>query len=211
MKKARDKYFGEVAANYDACRTKKAHWAKEQDVVRAWLHTLPKGASIGDVPFGTGRFARFYAERGLDVRGADISPDMLNAAREKLGDIYPLDVAPADALPWPDKSVDYLISHRFVKWLPNEKELVKVLKEFARVTRKEMLIQVKLAKNKKRSLRDRVMRKWRLWRSGRIKTLQITDGGFTEAVRKSGLAMKSVSRHPEIGKRITYYVLHHEN
>ena len=47
------------------------------------LFALPKGASILDVGCGTGRHARALAARGYEVVGVDLSPRMIEVARQR--------------------------------------------------------------------------------------------------------------------------------
>ncbi|MCL3883898.1 hypothetical protein [Marivita sp. GX14005] len=67
MKKAKgDRYYGGTAAKYDQVRQKQAWWHIEQEALGSLLDTLPKGLSVVDIPFGTGRFVPHYLERGFD-------------------------------------------------------------------------------------------------------------------------------------------------
>lgn len=61
--------------------------------------------SVLDVGTGSGLFAESFYRKGLSVAGADVNPDMVEAAK----DFVPfarLEVAPAEKLPFEDQSFD---------------------------------------------------------------------------------------------------------
>ncbi|MEM9517406.1 MAG: class I SAM-dependent methyltransferase [Actinomycetota bacterium] len=62
---------------------------------------LPPGRAL-DAGCGSGRIARFLADRGVDVLGTDIAPGMIDVARRAHPDI-PFEVAPLTALPIDDR------------------------------------------------------------------------------------------------------------
>lgn len=206
--KAASKYFGDVAAAYDDRRTNRARWEREQQIVAEYVQGLPIGSQIADVPFGTGRFAPFYIERGLQVFGADISEDMIAIAKQKLGDAkgFRIEIAAAESLPLPDRSVDFLISHRFVKWLPDFAGLKRVMAEFARVTRREMFLQVKLKRSQgffatiRRALR-------KLINNGKASSRQFTELEMDEVIRENGFRIKNIAHHNEISGGVAYYTV----
>lgn len=206
--KAASKYFGETAANYEDRRFARDRWQHEQRIVSEYVRGLPLGSSIADVPFGTGRFGDLYIERELNVFGADISKDMVAIAKKKLENAkgFRIEIAAAEALPLPDRSVDYLISHRFIKWLPDITALNLVVAEFARVTRREMLLQVKLSRPKnfvKESVRAlRAMIKWE-----RASSREFSECEIAKVVRDNGFRIKSISHHDEIGRGVAYYII----
>lgn len=43
----------------------------------------PSAAPVADLGCGTGRIARFLSERGLDIHGVDLSPGMIEIARQE--------------------------------------------------------------------------------------------------------------------------------
>lgn len=206
------RYFGDVAANYEKARAGEEKWARENEIVRAYINSLPIGSRIADIPYGTGRFAAFYAERGFSVFGADTSPDMLAVAKKNIGGApnFQIEVASAEALPLPDRSVDYLISHRFVKWLPDVDALGKVLQEFARVTKHEMLIQVKLAKpSRLRKRLSRLLRKSRRPIPNSARANRFSEHQLAKAIGNAGLRIQRIDHHPEIDGGVAYYRIEH--
>jgi ubiquinone/menaquinone biosynthesis C-methylase UbiE len=208
------KYFGENAASYESIRTREERWDLEQEIVRRYVDTLPTGSKIADVPFGTGRFAPFYIERNLNVFGADISGDMLSIARKNIGEApgFELHVAAAESLPIADQSVDYLICHRFIKWLPDTQILAKVMKEFARVTRKEIFVQVRVEVQT-----GFLARAWKFLRrkpkkktvpvDDKIRTSKFTARDIRRAISAAGLRIAQIEQHPEVSKGVAYYTL----
>lgn len=205
--RAATKYFGNVARRYEERRSKKGKWASEQEAVAAYVQGLPQGARLADVPFGTGRFAPLYMHKGLRVFGADISKDMLAIAEAKIAgnENFQIVLAPAESLPLSDNAVDYLICHRFIKWLPNTDAITAVMKEFARVTRCEMLIQVKLNENE-RGVVHRLARLIRRKVSA-IKTQALSRDTWESIVEGTGFSIKDVRRPPGIDDGLVYYIL----
>jgi ubiquinone/menaquinone biosynthesis C-methylase UbiE len=138
-------YRGAVASNYDADRRVELMWEQEQQFVREWSETLPDGASLLDIPTGTGRFLEFFLQRKIHVLAQDISPDMLaEISRLHPGiDSSRLQVSPGDAehLALPDASVDFVVSWRFLHLVPMP-VVGGVLREFRRVCRGTVMVQV---------------------------------------------------------------------
>ena len=140
----RRSYFGETAENYEQDRVAEPIWQKEQDFVRGYVTNLPKGSSLIDVPLGTGRFIHLYRQYGLAAHGADVSSDMIRSVRSRgvpSSPAPPMTVADAVALPYPDLSFDYLICWRLFHLTP-KKLMNRIVKELARVTRRELVFQV---------------------------------------------------------------------
>src|ERR1700734_434447 len=139
-------YTGGVAASYEAERTGGPEWPKEQAVVERFLATLPAGATIVDVPVGTGRFLEFYKKFNLSPTGLDISLDMLASAKAKadgLGLEATLkkgDIRRIDAL---DKSFDAALCVRFVNWI-DFTSMAAVLGELDRVARSTLILSVRV-------------------------------------------------------------------
>jgi ubiquinone/menaquinone biosynthesis C-methylase UbiE len=69
-----------------------------------------------------------------------------------------LQVADARALPFANDAFDYAIVVKFIKWLPTLNILIDVLREIARVTRKEMLVQINVVQKSRPPLATRVAR-----------------------------------------------------
>jgi len=141
---AKTAYRGDIATRYDADRKGEALWGEEQDFVRRWIERLPTGATVLDVPVGTGRFLPTLIERGCHVVGFDISADMIAEARRSGTAIEAgirLEVGDAEQMALPNQSVDAVICWRFFHLIPSS-VMHRVLHEFRRVSRGPVLVQV---------------------------------------------------------------------
>lgn len=95
-----------VAESYDAIRFSslpgRVFDSLERRTIRkAVCSFVPRDATIADIPCGTGRLAEPLLDAGYRVHGMDISPEMLNIARNRLrrfGDAFSFEVADAAKL-----------------------------------------------------------------------------------------------------------------
>lgn len=150
-----DSYYGNKAADYLTKRVGEPKWQSEERIVEEFLAKQPAGGIVLDVPFGTGRFAKLYLDRGMDVYGIDISDEMLSIARRELGetaDRCHIQVGSADGIPFPDSHFDLIVSCRFFTLisLPMAK---RVLGEFRRVGKGRVLINFRVKKKEKSALK----------------------------------------------------------
>ena len=141
MMKPHGAYSDSEAASYDEDRAGELLWRLENSYVERLLERMP-GASILDVPVGTGRFFPLYP--GRRVLGVDASDAMLEQARRK-GERVPglkltLARAGIDALPAADRDYDLVICWRVLHLLPPEL-LRPAFKEMARVCRGQVCAQ----------------------------------------------------------------------
>jgi ubiquinone/menaquinone biosynthesis C-methylase UbiE len=146
---AKTKYKGEMAGDYDKRRSKRKKWKREMAAVEAIVSGFEAGASIVDVPMGTGRFLPFYTKGRHPVLGLDISMDMLRQAagrakkltNSRVGEKNRINmvIGDAEAIPLPNKSMDYVICIRLLNWVTKPIS-EKILKEFQRVARKGIII-----------------------------------------------------------------------
>lgn len=144
---AATKYQGDVAARYVQRRDADPTWQWEDDHVRRYVASLPTDLEVLDVPVGTGRYVPIYLDAGWHVHGCDISADMIAVATEQLGARAAdcdLVVAPAEALPLADRSVDVIVSGRFIQWIPTLPAVARVVEELARVGRDELFLQLRI-------------------------------------------------------------------
>lgn len=140
-------YAGPVAADYDRTRERRGIFRWEEDVVGRLLAGTRPGARVLDVPVGTGRFLPTYLRLGLEVVGLDASEDMLAEAsrRSRPGtDPVTLVQGSATALPFPDGSFDALVCFRFLPGKLTLRQTRAALREFARVTRGDVLVLLKV-------------------------------------------------------------------
>lgn len=136
-----------IARGYDSHRFKgarsfrnRAKWA----AIRRALRRAGYTRSILDLPTGTGRFVESFLDEGHALVGADISHAMMREAAAKLGDKPPVGMlgfvqCDAEALPFRDASFDAVVSIRFFMHLTPEVR-VRVLKEFARVSKRWVVV-----------------------------------------------------------------------
>lgn len=172
---AKDRYILDTAARYDDVRRgspgHRRKWNSELSTVDKVIASLPQCSSMLDVPCGTGRFFPTMLEHARRVVGVDISQDMIRnipAIRLEASDDLRTVLGDAEQLPFPDLSYDYLLCMRFFNHLPDETRH-RVLKEFARVSRRGIIIEVRFrgrispfesgigeaVRGRLRSLRDR--------------------------------------------------------
>ena len=98
---ARQTDFGPLARSYDGLRPADEQWSKTIDVLIREGDLA--GRRVLDVGCGTGRLAALLAERyGCKVWGVDVSPEMLDVARERVPRSVGLKRAAAENLPFAD-------------------------------------------------------------------------------------------------------------
>jgi len=143
------KYHGDVAGGYDAKREESPKWQAEQTIIEGMLSNMPSGHWILDVPCGTGRFFKFYAEMGYCFRGMDMSADMLAIAGQKVVDQDKARLMQGDVrkLKLGDKSVDASVMVRLTRWLSPEDCQV-AFKELQRVTRDRIILTTRITHQK---------------------------------------------------------------
>jgi len=90
--------------------------------------------SVLDVGVGSGLFAEAFSQRGLEVSGVDVNPEMIAAARQFVpqGDFRE---STAEELPYPNASFDLVF---FGLVLHESDEPLKVLQDARRVTRQRV-------------------------------------------------------------------------
>jgi len=101
---------------------------------------LPRGARVLDVGGGPGRYTLWLAERGHRVVLADLSPDLLALARDKIGESASserveevVEVDARDLSRWPDSSFDAVLSLGPFYHLPEPKDRQLAAAEMRRV------------------------------------------------------------------------------
>lgn len=102
---------------------------------RSLARALPDfklGARLLDAGCGTGHFSAFFAERGFEVAGVDISPHMVEAARLKAIPNASFAVANIISLPFEDDYFDVVAAITVVEFLS---ESEKALQEMVRCLR----------------------------------------------------------------------------
>ncbi len=134
-----------VAADYDAHRFKSRRRAVRNqakwEAIQSALKLAQPIKTILDIPCGTGRFTPSLASQGYEVIGADISVPMMSEAI-KLGseeNLHGYVQADAENLPFPDKSLDCIMSIRFMHHIDSATR-VRILRDMARVSRGSVII-----------------------------------------------------------------------
>jgi ubiquinone/menaquinone biosynthesis C-methylase UbiE len=140
------KYVGAVAQGYDQKREESDKWKIEQEAIEGLLSDLYRGDWVVDVPCGTGRFFKFYHDKGFIFHGVDVSADMLQIAASKVVDPMKARLFQANVLqlPMADKSVDAAVMCRLTRWLTPE-ECQIAIKELQRVCRKKIVFTARVA------------------------------------------------------------------
>ncbi|MDR1806452.1 MAG: methyltransferase domain-containing protein [Propionibacteriaceae bacterium] len=97
-------YFGQRAETYDAGPEGRVA-ARFYKVTLAAIGS-PGGADVLDVGCGTGRLLKLLSDRGpIRGHGLDASPEMVAVARRQCPGMV-IEVGSAEALPFPDESMD---------------------------------------------------------------------------------------------------------
>lgn len=94
---------------------------------REWVCSQARG-SVLEIAIGTGRNLSFYS-REVDLTGVDISPEMLERARQRadrLGRRVELRVGDAQALGFPDATFDSVVSTLALCSIPDDRRAVAV-------------------------------------------------------------------------------------
>ena len=110
--------------------------ALEQRLIRKAFKDLPRGATIGDVPCGTGRLAEALLKQGFAVLGIDISPQMLRVAASRLrsfGSRFQMRNYDARQLAGSSLQLDAALCARVLMHFPLE-EQIEFLRNVASVT-----------------------------------------------------------------------------
>ncbi|WP_291321487.1 class I SAM-dependent methyltransferase [Desulfonatronospira sp.] len=129
------------ADNYDRWfATSEGRFALEQEkrliqhLVSGWPR---RRQSLLEIGCGTGIFLEMFWEYGFDIYGLDSSPDMLQKAREKLGNKADLHLGNAECLPFEDNEFDFVAMITVLEFCKDQRQ---VLAEAGRVARKGLLI-----------------------------------------------------------------------
>jgi ubiquinone/menaquinone biosynthesis C-methylase UbiE len=170
----------EVAADYDEHRfrtpKRQRRNVRKWNAIRKALGLTTGVKSIVDLPCGTGRFTGHLARAGYEVVGSDISLEMMHQAAS-LPSVQHDNVkgyvrADAEALPFTSKSVDCLMSIRFLFHVDPETRR-RMLREFGRVARRWVIA----------DYRHRYSLRYGIWKLGRL--LGLTRRPFERVSVKS--------------------------
>lgn len=95
-----------------------------------------KVQNVLDVGTGSGLFAEAFFQKGLEVAGVDVNPDMIEAA-EKFVPSGRFEVAPAEKMPFEDYSFDLVFMANVFHEVDDQ---VQTLLEAKRIARKHIAI-----------------------------------------------------------------------
>jgi ubiquinone/menaquinone biosynthesis C-methylase UbiE len=134
-----------VAADYDSHRFKSKRRAARNEckweAIQSALKVTRDVKSMLDVPCGTGRFTPDLSRQGYHMVGADISLPMMSEAQKLDGGeaLYGYVLADAESLPFPDNSLDCILSIRFMHHIdPGTR--IRILRDMARVSCRWVII-----------------------------------------------------------------------
>jgi ubiquinone/menaquinone biosynthesis C-methylase UbiE len=122
---------------------RRATHLREVAALEKVLAELPMSEIAMDVACGPGRFTETLAAHSQKLIQTDYSPHMLDINREdhplgsKNGGYFQAD---ARAIPLSDNSVDLIFCHRFLNHIPDSSDRVNIMKEFARISRKYVVV-----------------------------------------------------------------------
>ena len=106
--------------------------------VLALLDPQP-GERILDIGCGEGNHLLFFSKLGLDINGIDVSPYMINRARERLGKRCSLKKGMAEDLPFDDNEFDIVTLIHTLEFLDDP---LPALREAGRVAKEKVFIGV---------------------------------------------------------------------
>lgn len=148
-----------IARSYDRwSRTpqgRKAYELEGELLLR--LGTLAQGEGVLEVGCGTGSHLKIFMRKGLTVTGIDISPPMLQVARQKLGKEVKLCLGDAGNLPFKEKSFDCVALITTLEFIGDPD---RAIHEASRVSRGRVLLGV-LNKHSFLGIKRRLMAKSR--------------------------------------------------
>jgi len=103
------------------------------------MYTPRVGVHVLDVGCGTGTNLMLYHEAGCNVFGIDLSPTMVEVAKNKLGDRAEIRLGDASKMPYSDDSFDLVTSCFTLHEMPSQirpvviSEMVRVVKHGGRI------------------------------------------------------------------------------
>ncbi|MFQ6083032.1 MAG: class I SAM-dependent methyltransferase [Candidatus Aminicenantia bacterium] len=116
---------------------------REKKIIRKILNLLPeKQLLILDIPCGYGRFSKIFIEKKARVISADLSFFMVARSRERnpFSTHFFLVSNLKQGLPFKSEKIDYIFCFRFFHHLHFSQERCKILSDFAKVSRKWIII-----------------------------------------------------------------------
>jgi ubiquinone/menaquinone biosynthesis C-methylase UbiE len=205
------KYFGEVARNYDSRRAGRQVTIEDDLIIEKFLDSCDRDCVIADIPAGTGRAAPSVLKRGYSYIGIDFSEDMLDICRRRIGENPNARLLQGDArsIPLKDKEVDNLLCIKFIKWLLTNEMVVDCLREFRRVCKGRVLLNIKITEDGMAGggLSNLIMGLNGFFRTKRkIAPIKLTAAAFEEMCITTGWSIAETFENPVAG-HVRFYVL----
>jgi len=128
--------FSGMAGSYDqwyATRKGRAYDAVEKRAVAKMLSPVRPDSRLLEVGCGTGHWSAFFAEKGFDVSGMDISADMVAVARRGHAAHGTFQVGDAHAIPFDNGEFDVTVAITTLEFV---RDAEAVVREMARCTRR---------------------------------------------------------------------------
>jgi SAM-dependent methyltransferase len=113
---------------------------RERQIVGRLLSELPKGAWLLDLPCGAGRLAPLAGLAGLHYVGADVSPEMVQLARQVVGELGRTLAADGTSLPFADGAFEAALCVRLMHRIVEREARVAILCELARCARRRVVV-----------------------------------------------------------------------
>jgi len=129
--------FGRIAGRYDRWyQSRRGAWYDrvEKRAIDRLLPDAGKGKALLDVGCGTGHWSAYFARKGFDVTGVDISEQMIEVARAKGICGSRFQVADAQNLPFADNQFDVASAVTAIEFATHPTRL---LAEMARCVKKQ--------------------------------------------------------------------------
>ncbi|HEX5136115.1 MAG TPA: class I SAM-dependent methyltransferase [Planctomycetota bacterium] len=140
----RKHYDEDQARGYERAKAAdvRSHRAECRLVERA-LEGVPRGESIVDAPCGAGRMTVLLAGLGFRPAAADVSPAMVDLARQRFlreGLQVAVEQKDLEATGWPDGAFDNVFSFRFFHHLATDAQRRTVARELCRVAARRVIV-----------------------------------------------------------------------
>jgi SAM-dependent methyltransferase len=116
---------------------------REQRAVRKIFSTLSDCRTVLDVPCGAGRFLASLTQGQRQVTEMDMAAEVLEHSRQRARDLgieAKFLQGDASKIPLPDNGVDAVFCNRLLHHITSANERAVFLREFARVTRRHLVI-----------------------------------------------------------------------
>lgn len=137
-------YTFKDAFDYNETRVNTESWKLENIAIEKFLNQLPNELKILDVPFGTGRFVKYYQKKNFRIFGLDKSIEMIEAGKRDGFFEGNVNIFEGDAaqIPFDDGSFDLVVSFRFLPHIINYGQAKQVMKELSRLSSKYLIVQL---------------------------------------------------------------------